>query len=111
MIECTIIVNNNFKLQPISVYPQCASDLSFWLPDSQQFSSNDFYDLARDIGGDIIEQISLIDTFTHPKTHKISHCYRITYRHMERTLRKTEVSEIHRQIGKNAEKLLHITVR
>lgn len=48
------------KYKPISVYPQCKNDLSFWLPDSMtidEFSNNDFYDLVRDIGGDVIEQV------------------------------------------------------
>lgn len=39
------------------MYPQCANDISFWLPDGSTFHSNDFYDLVRGIGGDIIEQV------------------------------------------------------
>ncbi|XP_015113211.1 probable phenylalanine--tRNA ligase, mitochondrial [Diachasma alloeum] len=97
--------------KPISVYPQCANDLSFWLPENREFSPNDFYDLARDIGGDVIEQISLVDNFTHSKTKKTSHCYRIIYRHMERTLTQKEVTEIHTEIGRNAAKILNVTVR
>ncbi|XP_011309084.1 probable phenylalanine--tRNA ligase, mitochondrial [Fopius arisanus] len=103
--------NTPVTYKPISVYPQCANDLSFWLPENSEFSPNDFYDLARDIGGDIIEQISLIDNFTHPKTNKTSHCYRIVYRHMERTLTQKEVTEIHSEISRNAAKLLNVTVR
>lgn len=49
------------KYKPISVFPQCVNDLSFWLPNgltTGEFSNNDFYDLVRDVGGDIIEQVS-----------------------------------------------------
>lgn len=48
------------KYRPVSIYPQCSNDVSFWLPDNltkEDFSCNDFYDLVRDIGGDMIEQV------------------------------------------------------
>jgi len=48
---------------PVSTFPQCRNDISFWIP--KGFSCNDFYELARDIGGEIIEQIELIDTFSN----------------------------------------------
>ncbi|KAJ8870394.1 hypothetical protein PR048_029415 [Dryococelus australis] len=45
--------------EPVSIYPQCPNDISFWLPQDQTYSPNDFYDLARSVGGDIIEQVML----------------------------------------------------
>jgi len=54
-----------------SKFPQCINDISFWLPKvkegCEQFSPNDFYDLVRDHGADLVEQVKLIDEFTHPK--------------------------------------------
>lgn len=98
----------NYKI--ISHYPQCTNDISFWLPGSD-YSSNDFYDLVRSIGGDIIEQVSLVDEFCHPKSGKISHCYRIVYRHMEKTLTQEEVNTIHKEIEKSAVDYLNVTIR
>lgn len=101
----------NYLLQPISVYPQCKNDISFWLPENQNYSSSDFYDIVRDVGGDRVEQVILKDEYTHPETKRQSRCYAIVYRHMERTLSKREVNNMHKQIGKIAGEKLHVTVR
>lgn len=56
-------LDNLVKYKPVSTFPQCANDLSFWLPENvgfEEFSANDFYDLARDVGGDVIEQVFYI---------------------------------------------------
>lgn len=103
-------VNDNITYKAISAMPQCTNDISFWLPE-HEYSSNDFYDLVRNVGGDIIEQVNLVDNFKHPKTGKTSHCYRITYRHMERTLTKDEVNVIHKKIENDAKELLGVTLR
>jgi len=102
------------KYKPISVFPQCSNDLSFWLPENmkiEDFAENDFYDLARDVAGDIIEQVTLIDKFTHPKTGKSSLCFRIIYRHMEKTLNQAEVNEIHNKISSAAVESFNVKIR
>ncbi|CRK99476.1 CLUMA_CG012558, isoform A [Clunio marinus] len=103
-----------FKYKPVSQYPQCANDISFWLPTElpiEAFSPNDFYDLVRNIAGDIAEQVTLYDKFTHPKTGRNSLCFRIVYRHMERTLTQKEVNEIHSNIGKSIVDKYGVTIR
>ncbi|CAF4858849.1 unnamed protein product [Pieris macdunnoughi] len=100
--------------KPVSNYPQCTNDLSFWLPPAytiDNFISNDFYDLVRDVGGDIIEQVKLKDKFVHPKTKKHSLCYSIVYRHLERTLTQAEVNRVHRKIEEAATESLGVTIR
>ena len=47
---------HTFFLQAVSQFPQCINDLSFWVP-NEQFDSNDFYEIVRDVGGDIVEQV------------------------------------------------------
>ncbi|KAF7406270.1 hypothetical protein HZH68_005639 [Vespula germanica] len=104
-------INTKIQYKAISIYPQCRNDISFWLPDDDHYTSNNFYELVREIGDDIIEQVILKDVFTHPKTKKTSHCYTIVYRHMERTLLKTEVNDIHHKIEKAATERFHVTIR
>lgn len=56
-------------------------------------------------------QVSLIDKFTHPKTGKSSLCFRIVYRHMERTLTQAEVNEVHTKISLLVEDSFNAKIR
>ncbi|KAL0119719.1 hypothetical protein PUN28_007868 [Cardiocondyla obscurior] len=103
--------NAVIKYKPISIYSPCPCDISFWLPEDGSYSSHDFYDIVREIGGDFIEQILLKDEFVHQKTQKTSHCYTIVYRHMERTLTKAEVNRIHDRIRLTVGQKLNVIVR
>lgn len=70
-------VNAKITYKPVSIYPQCINDLSFWLPPPltiDTFMNNDFYDLVRDIGGDIIEQVSAYKHYFF-KYNGIFKCY------------------------------------
>lgn len=102
-------VNADITFKPISIYPQCINDMSFWIP--ERFVGSDFLDLVRSVGSDVVESVTLIDDFTHPKTQRRSHCYRIVYRHMERTLTQAEVNSIHGQIEEAATKQLNVHIR
>lgn len=55
-------------------------DVSFWLP-GEGFTENNLCEVVRGIAGDLVESVVLIDSFTHPKTQRSSHCYRIAYRY------------------------------
>ena len=58
-----------------------------------------------------MEQVRLVDEFTHPKTGRTSQCYRIVYRHMSKTLTQAEANEIHKSIEDAAVKSLDVTIR
>lgn len=105
------------KFKQFSQCPQCINDLSFWLPTTvdentgESYSSNDFYDLCRNVGGEMIEQVRLIDEFKHPKTGKTSHCYRIIYRAADRVLTKDEVNVLHGQIAETCKSHFQVQLR
>ena len=97
------------KFQPYSKYPPCYKDISFWTADD--FHSNDLNEIVRDVAGDLVEQVSLIDSFRHPKTNRLSHCYRIAYRSMDRSLTNSEIDSLQEQVRLLATKRLGLELR
>lgn len=100
------------RFKEFSKYPVCYKDISFFLPTSSsaaggqlagEWHENDFMELVRNIGGDLIEDVSLVDTFKNPKTGKTSLCYRINYRSLERTLTNEETNRLHHLVREKTE--------
>jgi phenylalanyl-tRNA synthetase alpha chain len=75
-------------------------DFSYWLPPSITTAAmqSDVMDVVRHIGGDLVEQVQLIDEFENKKKQCFSQCFRITYRSNERALTKDEINEVHTKI-------------
>jgi phenylalanyl-tRNA synthetase alpha chain len=97
--------------EPYSKYPPCLKDMSFWLNEQHEFVENDLSELVREVAGDLVEQLSLIDSFVHPKTGRTSHCYRIFYRSMDRSLTNEEIDALQEQVRDLTEKKLKVKLR
>lgn len=97
-----------------SKYPACYKDVAFWLPGSNRDSSgssssssagggitktivheNDVMEIVREVAGSLVEDVKLMDEFSHPASGRKSLCYRVNYRSLERTLRNEEVNALH----------------
>lgn len=81
------------KFKSYSKFPVCYKDIAFWLNDNEKFNENEFFSLVRAVSGDLAETVELIDEFVHPKTQRKSLCFRINYRHMDRSLTNEEIDK------------------
>jgi len=97
------------KFKPYSKYPPCYKDITFFIPET--FCENDLLEIIRNVTGDLVEDVKCIDTFTNPKTNKTSKCFRILYRHMDKTLTNEEINVFQVQIRELAQKHLNLELR
>ena len=87
------------KFQQVSKFPAITRDISFVV--KNDFIPNNYFDLIRDVGGDLIEQVEQIDKYENKEKFgegKVSYTYRITYRSLDCTLTNEEIDAIQKQI-------------
>ncbi|CAI9090623.1 OLC1v1025437C1 [Oldenlandia corymbosa var. corymbosa] len=96
------------KFKPFSKYPPCYKDMSFWINDS--FTENNLCEVVRGVAGDLAEEVKLIDNFTNKKG-MTSHCYRITFRSMERSLTDEEINALQLKVREQVESKLNVVLR
>lgn len=100
------------KFKEVSKFPPVVRDISFVV--TKDFIPNDYFDLIREVGGEIVENVELIDKYENSEKFgkdKISYTYRITYRHLERTLTNEEVNAVHARLEEETESEFGASVR
>lgn len=95
--------NLDAKYKEVSKYPAVVRDISFVV--DKNMALNNYYELVRDQGGDLVEQVELVDQYENEQKWpgKKSHTFRITYRSLEKTLTNQEVSVLHEKITEKTE--------
>ncbi len=87
------------EFKEVSKFPPITRDISFIVPSN--FVPNNYFDLIRDLGGDLVEEVSLLDKYENAEKFgpdKISYTYRIVYRSNERTLTTEEIEPLQEEI-------------
>jgi phenylalanyl-tRNA synthetase alpha chain len=100
------------KYQEVSKYPPVTRDISFIVP--QTFIPNNYFDLIRDLGGDLIEEVTLLDKYENAAkfgADRLSYTYRIIYRAPDKTLTTEEVESIQQKISAETVKQFGAEIR
>lgn len=87
------------EYREVSKFPPITRDISFVVRKS--FIPNDYFDLVRDLGGDLVEEVVLVDKYEDVAkfgADKVSYTYRTVYRSHERTLASEEVNAVEEKI-------------
>ncbi len=101
------------KFKEVSKYPAVIRDISF-IVETAIFSPNDYFDVVRDVIGDLAEEMALIDEYENAEKFgvgKKSYAYRITYRSLERTLTDSEVNDLHKKLEEETKKVFNAVIR
>lgn len=98
--------------EEVSPYPPITRDISFVV--DSDFEPNDYFDLIRDIGGDLVEEAMLLDKYEDEEKFgegKTSYTYRIIYRSHERTLESDEVDPLQDKLYEETAKQFNAELR
>ena len=100
------------KFIEVSKYPPIVRDISFVVKNT--FVPNDYFDLVRETGGELIEEVELLDKYENEAKFgkdNISYAYRITYRSLDRTLTAEEIDALHKKIEAITKETFGATIR
>lgn len=109
-VKKQLVLGQTYK--EVSKYPPSYRDISFIV--GSGFVPNDYFDLVRSIGGDLVEEVALIDKYENEAklgAGKVSYAYRVTYRSIDRTLTSDEVNELHAKLEEATKAQFGATVR
>lgn len=100
------------KYKEVSKFPSITRDISFIV--AKTFVPNNYFDLIRDIVGDLAEEVTLLDKFENDAkfgADKMSYTYRIVYRSLERTLKTEEIDPLQNKIVEETKKQFGAEIR
>ncbi|NXX80845.1 FDXA1 protein, partial [Urocolius indicus] len=97
----------SFSLYP----PSYVHDVSFWVPDGEQFEEIAFHTIARQVSGETVVSIQLIDSFQQAESGRKSLCYRLTFQSCDKALSCQEATEMQLLFRKEINQLLGVTLR
>jgi len=101
------------KFKEVSKYPAITRDISF-IVDISSFAPNNYFDLVRDVVGDMAEEMALVDEYENAEKFgvgKKSYAYRIIYRSINSTLTDDEVNKMHKELEEKTKEVFSATIR
>ncbi len=109
-VKKQLVLGQHFK--EVSKYPPVVRDISFIV--NNDFVPNNYFDLVRDVIGDMAEEMALLDKYENEEklgAGKVSYAYRITYRSVNKTLTNEEVNTLHKELEEATKRVFEATIR
>ena len=109
-VKKQLVLGNKYK--EVSKFPPVVRDISFVVPNT--FIPNDYFDLIREVGEEMVENVELLDKYENAEKFgvgNLSYTFRITYRHLDKTLTNEEVNAVHRELESGTEKEFGAQIR
>lgn len=95
---------------PFSLFPEhFRFDMSFWT--GPTWDEKKFYAVVREASCGTVEQVKLIDTFSHPDLSQTSYCYRLVYHSKTHALSHTQALIFHKRLEAMLSTWLQVTIR
>ena len=102
----------DFGIRSPSLYPMTfVHDMSFWENKDVPFCMLEYCDIIRDVAGDSVINIQLLDTYTDSVTGKTSRCYRLTFQSVDKALSYDTSWKLQSLIRLEVEKKMKIELR
>ncbi|XP_054482110.1 ferredoxin-fold anticodon-binding domain-containing protein 1 [Anoplopoma fimbria] len=96
--------------QPFSLFPeQFSFDISFWT--GPTWEERKFHAVIREASHGTVEQVKLMDTFSHPDLSQTSYCYRLIYHSNTHALSHTQALKFHKDLETSLTARLQVTIR
>lgn len=96
--------------QPFSLFPEHFNfDISFWT--GPAWEERQFYAVVREASHGTVEQVKLIDSFSHPDLSQTSYCYRLTYHSHTHALSHTQALQFHKHLESLLSTQLEVIIR
>ncbi|OGE87622.1 MAG: hypothetical protein A3J07_02805 [Candidatus Doudnabacteria bacterium RIFCSPLOWO2_02_FULL_49_13] len=102
------------KFVEVSKFPPITRDISFIVKKNTNFVPNNYFDLIRDIGGDLVEEVALLDKYENPDrigADNVSYTYRVVYRSNDRTLTDNEIQPLQNRLIDETEHQFQAEIR
>lgn len=98
------------SFHPFSLFPEHFSfDISFWT--GPTWEENKFHAVVREASHGTVEQVKLIDTFSHPDLSQTSYCYRLIYHSHTHALSHTQALKFHKHLESLLSSRLKVSIR
>ncbi|XP_060565341.1 ferredoxin-fold anticodon-binding domain-containing protein 1 homolog [Ruditapes philippinarum] len=102
----------DFGIKSPSLYPMTfIHDMSFWENKNLPFCMFKYCDIIRDVAGDCVIGLELLDTYTELVSGKTSRCYRLTFQSADKVLSYDTSWRLQSLIRLEVEKKMKIELR